>query len=43
MKLVSRYDATVLFPELMLGLFVHLSCLTNYAIAKNKGWGGGDS
>jgi hypothetical protein len=19
--------------------FVHLSCLTNYAIAKNKGWG----
>ena len=23
--------------------FVHLSCLTNYAIAKNKGWDGGDS
>ena len=42
MKLVSRYDATVLVKGTDAG-FVHLSCLTNYAIAKNKGWDGGDS
>jgi hypothetical protein len=37
MKLVSRYDATVLVKGNDAG-FVYLSCLTNYAMAKNKGW-----
>jgi len=42
MMLISRYDATVLVKGNN-ARFVNLSCLTIYAIAKNKGWDGGDS